>query len=478
MLRLAFAAAAAAAMTCALAAPAWGFDDVTLNDDSDYQHVRVHGPGWYTLAARTQRDVAADASIGLRCGAREQRTTVPAAGGSVRITVSAFAWSRRCTVALRSRGGAATFTELTLERGRRTLSVRGADVSSLHKSEAFGGVYRDARGRRGDALEILHDHGLNWIRLRVWVNPADGYHDTAELLKMARRAKRAGLNVLVDFHFSDFWADPGKQWTPAAWAGKPFAELQQTFAEYTRDTVKALVRQGTPPAMVQLGNEIQSGMLWDYAATWTGCSTADDGLGGQRTECHTENWDNLAALLTTGYQAVKSVSPRTKVMLHIADGGSNGTYQWWFDNVTLRKVPFDVIGASFYGFWHGTLADLQFNLDDITKRYGKPVIVAETAYPFRLDSEDGLGNIIFAEDQLVPGYAATPAGQAAWLRDLASVVRAVDGGLGYFWWEATWTAVPGNGWSPRDPTSENGWENQAWFGYDDRLLPAAGELVP
>jgi arabinogalactan endo-1,4-beta-galactosidase len=131
-----------------------------------------------------------------------------------------------------------------------------------------------------------------------------------------------------------------------------------------------------------------------------------------------------------------------------------------------------------YGYWHGTLADLQFNLDDVATHYGKDVIVAETAYPFTLPSEDGLDNIIGSESLLVPGCAATPDGQATWLRDLLSIVRAVpDGrGLGAFWWEATWTAVDGNGWSPVDPQSGNGWENQALFDYNDRLLPAADEM--
>jgi arabinogalactan endo-1,4-beta-galactosidase len=479
MRRSGLVALAAALISCALTAPAWALDDVTLNGDAmRSQRVSVTHHGWYTLEANVKRSLDADSSIGLSCGGREHRTAVPAIESApVRITVAAFAVRRSCTVTLRNHGGWTSFGDLAVTSGHRRLTVRGADVSSLAKSEDLGGVYRDARGRRGDALDILHDHGLNWIRLRVWVDPADGYHDTAELLRMARRAKREGLRVLVDFHFSDFWADPGKQWTPAAWDGKPFGELQQTFSDYTYGVVRALARQGTPPDMVQLGNEINSGMLWDYGATWTGCSSADDGAGGTREVCHTENWPQLASLLTAGYHAVKSASPRTRVMLHLADGGTNGTYRWWFDNVTTRNVPFDVIGASFYGYWHGTLADLQANLDDVTARYGKEVIVAETAYPFRLDSEDFLGNIIFSEDQLVPGYPATPAGQAAWLRDLASTVRAVDGGLGYFWWEATWTAVPGNGWSPVDPQSGNGWENQALFGYDDRLLPAADELA-
>ena len=218
------------------------------------------------------------------------------------------------------------------------------------------------------------------------------------------------------------------------------------------------MRQGTPPDMVQLGNEINPGMLWDYAATWTGCSTADEGYpgGATKTVCHTENWDDLAELLTAGYRAVKAVSPRTRVMLHLAEGGDNGTFRWWFDNVTSRDVPFDVIGASYYGYWHGTLAELQANLDDITARYGKDVVVVETAYAFTLDDDDGWANIIGTRGRaLVPGYPGDPGGPGRPLRDVMNVVRAVPGGrgLGVFYWEATWTAVPGNGWTPRDPAS-------------------------
>jgi arabinogalactan endo-1,4-beta-galactosidase len=244
--------------------------------------------------------------------------------------------------------------------------------------------------------------------------------------------------------------------------------------------VQGLVDQGTPPDMIQLGNEINPGMLWDYAATWDGESCADDGMGGTHCEFHHENWPNLAELLTAGYQAVKDVSPATRVMLHLAEGGSNGTFTWWFGNITSRDVPFDVIGASFYEYWHGPLSALQFNLDDVTARYDKDVIVAETAYPFTLADEDGTGEIIGTPGALVPGYPPTPEGQARNLRDVMSIVRAVPNGrgLGIFYWEPTWTAVPGNGWSPRDDASGNGWENQALFDFDDRALPAINEFRP
>jgi arabinogalactan endo-1,4-beta-galactosidase len=449
---------------------------------------QLHGlhDGWYTLRAWVRGSAGEnDSSIALsHCGHDNARVEVPVStSGWVQIVVSARVDRGSCKIVLRTKaagGEWAQFDDIEVVPGAARLSILGADVSSLAKSEDKGGVYRTSSGRRGDALDILEDAGLNYVRLRVWVDPADGYHDKAELLEMARRAKHQGLKVLVDLHYSDFWADPGKQWTPAAWEGQSFDQLLQTFTAYTRDIVRSLVRQGTPPAMIQLGNEINPGLLWDYSATWTGCSTADDGAGGQRTVCHTENWDHVARLLTAGYGAVKSASPSTKVMLHLAEGGSNGTFRWWFDNVTTRNVPFDVIGASFYGYWHGSLAQLQFNLNDVATHYGKDVVVAETAYPFTLTDKDGWENVINLDSELVGGYSASPEGQQAWVRDLMSIVRAVpDGrGLGIFYWDATWTGVPGNGWTPRDPAQGNAWENQALFGYDDRLLPAMREFRP
>lgn len=447
---------------------------------------RLDNKDWYTLSVWTRRSAGQnDSRITLDCGREPVSTVLPAqTTGWLRIVVSAQVRGQACEISLSTTaagGEWANFDDVTLTPGRAALSVLGADVSSLAKSEDVGGVYRDVDGRAGDALQILRAHGMNWIRLRVWVNPADGYHDKAELLTMARRAKALGLKVLVDLHYSDFWADPGKQWTPDAWAGQTYDALKQTMVAYTRDILGSLVAQGTPADIVQLGNEINPGLLWDYSATWTGCSSADDGAGGTRTVCHTENWDHVADLLTSASNAVKSVSPTTKVMLHLANGGDNGTFRWWFDNVTQRGVPYDVIGVSHYVYWHGDFAALQFNLDDIVARYDKDVIVVETAYLFTTEDKDGWENIAPSPaTPLVPGYSPTPAGQAAMFRDVLSVVRAVPNGrgLGAFWWDATWTGVPGNGWTPRDPSQGNAWENQALFGYDDRVLHAADQFRP
>ncbi|MFC5815121.1 glycoside hydrolase family 53 protein [Nonomuraea harbinensis] len=342
-------------------------------------------------------------------------------------------------------------------QAERRLPIRGADVSSLAKSEALGGVYRHADGRRDDALRILAQAGLTHIRLKVWVDPADGYNTKTQVLAVAKRAKKAGLRLLVDFHYSDTWADPGKQFKPAAWANLPFDELVRAVYAHTFDVLDALRRQGTPADLVQVGNEINGGLLWP------------DGSN--------QNWANTARLLNAGHDAVKDVSRRTDVVLHLANGGDNGLYRWWFDNAAAHGIRYDVIGLSYYPYWHGTLEAFQANIDDVATRYRKPVAVVETGYPFTTADDDGWENLILSPEPY-PGYQATPAGQAALLSKVSDIVRNVPDrlGLGVFAWEATWTGVPGNGWDPADPATGNAWENQALFGFDDRALPAMRAL--
>jgi arabinogalactan endo-1,4-beta-galactosidase len=421
--------------------------------------------GWYTLRAWVRSSGGQhEAYVALKCDGEERRAHVPSTSPGYRwieLAVSNQSSGGECTMSLYSDGGPetwASFDDVSLVPGRVELSVLGADISSLKKSEDMGGVYRYADGSEADALEILKDRGMNYARLRVWVDPADGYHDKAELLGMAARLKEAGIKLLVDFHYSDNWADPGKQIKPAAWEDYDFEELKQAIYDHTYDVCSSLVAQGTPPEMIQVGNEINAGMLWpdgDY-----------------------NHMDNLADLLKEGYRAVKDCSPSTLVMLHIAEGGDNDLARWWFDNMTRREVPYDVIGISYYPFWHGSLAELQYNLNDITARYDKDVIVVETAYAFTDQEDDFLENIA-APAMATPGYPFTPEGQRAMLRDVMAVVRAVPQGrgLGVFWWDAVWTAVAGNGWDSTDPESGNAWENQALFDFDDRALPALDEFL-
>ncbi|MFN2196850.1 MAG: arabinogalactan endo-beta-1,4-galactanase [Anaerolineales bacterium] len=420
---------------------------------------------WYTLRGWARSSGGQNAVfLALQCGDEEQRVYVPPTTPGYRwiqLVVSDQAVDGQCTLSLNSDGGPdtwASFDDIELVPGRAELAILGADISSLKKSEDLGGIYKYSDGTQADALQILKDNGMNYARLRVWVDPADGYHGKDELLEMAARLKSKDIQLLVDFHYSDNWADPGKQVKPAAWQDYDFEQLTAAVYDHTYDVCSSLVAQGTPPDMIQLGNEINAGMLWpdgDY-----------------------EHFDNLAELLKAGYQAVQDCSSETLVMLHIAEGGDNEMARWWLGNITRRDVPFDVIGISYYPFWHGSLAALQYNLNDISARYDKDVIVVETAYAFTDQENDFLENIA-QSDMAIPDYPFTPEGQRSMLRDIMSVVRAVqDGrGLGVFYWDATWTAVPGNGWESTDPTSGNAWENQALFDYDDRALPALEEYL-
>ncbi|GHH05306.1 arabinogalactan endo-beta-1,4-galactanase [Streptomyces rubradiris] len=423
-----------------------------------YQYLSGLANGNYKLTAWVRSSGGQKAAyIALKnCGGSEQRTDLPvSSSGWIRIVTPVNVTNNQCTISINSDANAGNWInvdDLTFTAGTTGTSIHGADISSLAKSEAKGGVYRTGSGSAGDALPILKSYGMNYARLKVWVNPADGFNDKAHVLAMAKRVKAQGMKLLVDFHYSDTWADPGAQKKPAAWAGHTYSQLKTDVYNHTYDVLNALKAQGTTADMVQVGNEINGGMLW--------------------TEGSTDNWTQLAGLINSGYSAVKAVNPSTSVALHLAKGGDKTGTEWWFDNAVANGVKFDVIGLSYYGYWHGALSDFQTTLDDAAARYGKPVFVAETAYPFRLDSDDALTNQIDTTGELVTGYPATVAGQTKWLNDVASIVEAVpDGrGLGVFYWEATWTAVPGNGWDPADAGSGNGWENQALFGYDDKAL--------
>ncbi|MFI6087834.1 glycosyl hydrolase 53 family protein [Streptomyces sp. NPDC051218] len=430
-----------------------------------YQYLTGLTNGTYTLTAWVRSSGGQrSAYLALKSGTTEQRTDLPPTpnGKWLRIVTSVKVTGGACTVRLYSdahAGNWANFDDITLTSGTTSLSIKGADVSSLKKNETFGGVYRTGSGATADALAVLKSAGMNYARLRVWVDPADGYCDKARVLTVAERVKAHGMKLLVDFHYSDTWTDPGAQTIPSAWSGHSYAQLKTDVYDHTYDVLNALKAQGTTADMVQIGNELNGGMLWPTGST--------------------SDWAQLAGLLTAGATAAKDVSSSTRVALHLANGGDNSLYRTWFDNAVSRNVPFDIIGLSFYGYWHGALSDLQANLDDLAARYARPLFVAETAYPFRLDSDDGWEDVIDRADELVGGYPATEAGQAAWFRDIQSVVEAVPSGrgLGVFWWDATWTAVKGNGWDPTDPSTGNAWENQALFDYDGVPTEAMGAFT-
>jgi arabinogalactan endo-1,4-beta-galactosidase len=263
------------------------------------------------------------------------------------------------------------------------------------------------------------------------------------------------MRLLIDLHYSDTWADPQHQVKPAAWADLDFQQLQVRLYDHTYDICQSLGNAGSPPDIIQIGNEITPGMLLPEGGT--------------------VNWDKLAVLLKRGYSAVKACHPSTLVMLHIDRGGDNAAARTWFDHAAARGVKWDAIGLSYYSYWHGTPAAMAANAADLKSRYGTPVVIVETAYPFTLLENDSEKNVIFSSDQLPPEYPATPSGQAANLRAVLDAAR--DAGTwGVFYWEPTWTAVEGNGWDPANPDSGDQWENQALFDYTGKVLPAMQEF--
>lgn len=251
--------------------------------------------------------------------------------------------------------------------------AKGADVGWLPQMEAAGYKFYDTDGKQKDCLQLLKDRGINTIRLRVWVNPsndkASGHCSPAETVTMAVRAKKLGMRIMIDFHYSDSWADPGKQTKPAAWVNHTFIELQNDVYNHTFEVLNLLKSAGVTPEWVQVGNEIPGGMLWP------------DGKSS--------NFGQLAQLLNKGYDAVKAVNTKIKVIVHVDEGNNNAKFRWFFDNAKANAVKYDVIGMSYYPYWiksdyKVTIADLANNLNDMASRYDKEVMVVEVGGDFTL----------------------------------------------------------------------------------------------
>ena len=371
---------------------------------------------------------------------------------------------------------AGTQNEVKAERSNADYSdfIRGADVSMLKDIEDLGGEFYD-NGVKKDALEIMKNHGANYVRLRLWVDPYDsegnsyggGSNDFNTTLYLAKRAQEKGMKVLIDFHLSDYWADPGTQSKPKAWENLSYDELKTTLYNYMKNTLNDFKNQGVVPDMVQVGNETSSGILWDEGK-----------IGGDYTD-----FTQLAELLNQAISGVRaSVGNQTKIVLHLDNGGNNSLYRWWFDGVTGCgfDLDFDIIGLTYYPMWHGTMDDLQYNLNDISARYNKDVMIVETAYAFTLADGDGLGSSFSPQDEEIGGYPASVQGQKDFMSDLESVILNVPGnrGLGFFYWEPEWIPVEGAYWGTeagKEYIEDNGilsnpWDNLALFDFNGNAL--------
>lgn len=331
-----------------------------------------------------------------------------------------------------------------------TLTMRGADVSTVQRALDLGARYYDASGNQRDPLDILKGIGVNYVRLRIWNDPASGYNNKAKVLQYARTVKAKGLKLLIDFHYSDTWADPGKQYKPAAWSGHNIGQLQADVYNYTYDVCTSLKAQGTTPDSVQIGNEINVGMLWNEGKVIN------------------NDFTNLSLLLKAGYNATKACNPGTQVIIHTANADSDAHARWFYDGIRAKGVSWDITGLSYYCMWHGTLSNLYNVISDVRTRYGKPVVVVETAYPFTADDADSTPNSVTSG---CPGYGLTWEGQGAEFAAVQNTARNA-GAIGVFYWEPTWYAVPGNGWDPANINgSGDGWDNMAIFNWTGHLNP-------
>ena len=295
----------------------------------------------------------------------------------------------------------------------------------LTRIEKLGGAFRDG-GKRRDFLEIFKARGGNCFRLRLFVSPNGKnavINDLPYTLALAKRIKSAGCKLLLNFHYSDTWADPGHQTKPAAWAKLPFDDLEKKVEEYTASVIAKFKQAGALPDIVQIGNEITPGMLWPDGKT--------GGKEGSKAQ-----WDRFARLVKAGIRGVRTASgkgqgQKVRIMIHIDRGGSWRVSKWFFDNLTARKVSFDIIGLSYYPWWHGSLDDLKTNLRRTAQTYRKDIIVVETAYPYR-DAEAWKKNT----KKKNMTWPISPDGQHAFLTDVVRAVRQTPGGrgIGVIWW--------------------------------------------
>lgn len=338
--------------------------------------------------------------------------------------------------------------------------IAGADFSLLSYFESNGIAYKD-NGRTRDALAILKSRGLNCVRLRLFTSsaaqvqgdPYDFINNLDYTVPLAVRVKNAGLQFMLDFHYSDTWADPAHQAMPAAWAGLDFNALVPMMRAYSSNCIASFKAAGAPPDYVQVGNEITGGLLWPFGAV-PGTNAA-------------VQWSQLAQLLNAAIQGIRDAagSHMPRIIVHIDRGGDWNTTRWFFDNlITTQHVSFDIIGESYYPFWHGSLGDLAHCLTNAALRYGKPVMVSETSFPWT--NSDWTTNIY--------GIPGTTNGQLQYVAALAQVVKSVPNGLGMGieWWGAEYQHLDG--------VNEAGFDTTSFFDAQGDVLPSAdafGQMV-
>jgi arabinogalactan endo-1,4-beta-galactosidase len=334
----------------------------------------------------------------------------------------------------------------------------GADLSFTPQELAAGAVFTD-RGRQASPVTIMRDNGANYVRMRLWVDPPPGYSDLASDLALARSVHAAGMKIYLDIMYSDFWADPQHQDIPAAWQGQNLSQLTATVQSYTQQAISAFAKQGTPVDTVSIGNEIRNGILWPV---------------GQVDPATGAGYDALATLLKAGVAGARAGNPASHqqlIMMHYDQGGNNQLSQAFFQNLVSRGVQFDVIGVSYYPFFHGTMSQLRANVDALATQFHKKIVIAETQYPWTLANGDSTGDFVWQTSQVSAGYPASPGGQLSFVTDELSILAQVPDGLGagLFYWAPEW--IPGVGWEPGAGTPN---DNLTLFNFQGTALPSIG----
>ena len=321
--------------------------------------------------------------------------------------------------------------------------ISGVDISSFPEISLSNPVFYDLDGNQKNVLAILKKNGINTVRLRMWANPNGGHCSLDEMKPFAQILQNMGFKIWLCVHYSDTWADPGQQETPAAWQGVSFNALKDSVYNYTERLISSI-----NPEYIQIGNEINSGFL--------------------HPQGHIDNQSQFLELLNEGVRAVREHSNKAKIIMHFAGTDASN----WFFNL-IRNVDYDIIGLSYYPLWHGkSLTPLKNTLSGLSQTYGKNILIAETAYPFTLEWNDWTNNIIGTEDQLIlPDYPATPQGQKNFIHKIKNIVSEIKNGIGFCYWGAELIA-----WKGEQATDGSSWENQALFDFENKALPILEEF--
>ncbi|MBQ6890797.1 MAG: glycosyl hydrolase 53 family protein [Oscillospiraceae bacterium] len=337
--------------------------------------------------------------------------------------------------------------------------ILGMDASCVPALEAGGVKYYDHDGQEKDVFQILSENGINYIRVRVWNDPYDkdgngyggGNCDIDTAIAIGKRATQYGMKLLVNFHYSDFWADPAKQMVPKSWKGMKIDAKAEALYNYTKDSLQKLKDAGVDVGMVQIGNETNGSF----------CGESSSAVGG---------WKRICQLFSAGSRATREVFPEALVAVHFANPEKVTNYESYSKNLEYYQVDYDVFASSYYPFWHGTLENLSQVLTKVHDTYGKQVMVAETSYAFTAEDTDFYGNTIGEGGGIVKDYPFTYQGQANLVRNVVDTVAHTPGGIGVFYWEGTWISSGGASYE----------ENQAlWYTHGSGwATPYAGEYDP